>query len=68
MPPSFNYKSAIKLLDSLEEKKIIKSYDDLCDPKKDVFLFRVKMESKELDTLSEDELLQKLKKKLMFMK
>lgn len=61
MPPSFNYKSAIKLLDSLEEKKIIKSYDDLCDPKKDTFLFKVKMEAKELDTLSEDELLQKLK-------
>jgi len=53
-------KSYIKKLDALELNGVIKSYEDLCDPKKDIFLFKVKTEfafSKNTD----EEILKKLK-------
>jgi len=42
VPIGETYKSYIKKLDILEEKGIIKSYTDLCDPKKDVFYVKIK--------------------------
>lgn len=51
----------MKILDKLEEDKVIVSYDDYSDAKTDTFRFVVKMTTKDLDTFSEDELLEKLK-------
>lgn len=63
MPLGFDYKSAIKHFDKLEESKVIDSYEDLCDTEADTFTFEVKMRKADLDRMSEDELLEKLKLK-----
>ena len=60
VPISESYKSMIKKLDKLVESKIINSYEDLCDPKKDKFLFVLKHDSK-FGSFSLDEKLDKLK-------
>ena len=59
IPIGYDLKSYIKVLDTLEESKIINAYKDLSD--NDIFKFEVKMTTKDLNSLSEDELLQKLK-------
>lgn len=59
LPINVSYKDYIKTLDELEDKGVIKSYNDKCD--NDVFNFEVSMDSKIIKELSEDELLQKLK-------
>jgi DNA topoisomerase-2 len=60
VPISESYKSMIKKLDKLVESKVINSYEDLCDPKKDKFLFVLKHDSK-FGSLSQEEKLEKLK-------
>lgn len=60
VPIQESYKSMKKTLDKLVESKIINSYNDLCDPKTDTFLFEIK-HSKEFSELSDDEILNKLK-------
>lgn len=60
VPISESYKSMIKKLDALVEKKVINNYEDLCDPKNDKFLFIIKHDSK-FGALSYDEKLDKLK-------
>lgn len=59
IPVGYDLKSYIKVLDALEDSKVINSYKDLSD--NDIFKFEVKMLSKELDRLSETEILTKLK-------
>lgn len=66
MPIGFDYISAIKHFDKLEENKVIDSYEDLCDTKADTFTFEVKMRKSDLDRMSEDELLDKLRLKTTF--
>ncbi len=60
VPISESYKSMIKKLDKLVETKVINSYEDLCDPKNDKFLFNIKHDSK-FGSFSDDEKLDKLK-------
>lgn len=59
LPIGYDLKSYIKVLDTLEESKIINGYKDLSD--NDVFKFEVKMYAADLNSLSEDDLIQKLK-------
>lgn len=49
----------IKVLDKLEDDKVIQSYKDMSEDNK--FLFEVRIASKDLKEMSEDELLNKLK-------
>lgn len=60
VPISESYKSMIKKLDKLVESKVINSYEDLCDPKKDKFSFILKHDSK-FGAFSTEEKLDKLK-------
>lgn len=60
VPIGESFVSMNKKLDKLVESKIINSYEDLCDPKTDKFLFIIKHDSK-FGALSEDEILEKLK-------
>ena len=60
VPVGESFVSMNKKLDKLVETKIINSYEDLCDPKTDKFLFIIKHDSK-FGALSEDEILEKLK-------
>lgn len=60
VPISESYKSMIKKLDKLVETKVINSYEDLCDPKKDKFLFILKHDSK-FGAFTQEEKLEKLK-------
>jgi len=59
VPIGYSLKSYIKVLDDLEDDKTIQSYTDLSEY--DNFNFKVKMPSKELSNLTDDELLVKLK-------
>lgn len=59
LPIGYNLQSYIKVLDELEEKKIIKSYKDISD--NDKFHFIVTLDSKDLRTWSDDTILDKLK-------
>ncbi len=59
MPVGYTLTSYIKVLDELEDKKVIRSYKDFSD--NDKFNFVVIMDSKELKVLSDSELLDKLK-------
>lgn len=61
MPLNFDYKSAVKHFDKLLDNKVIQDYDDLCDTKADTFTFVVKMTKADLDEMSEEQLLDKLK-------
>lgn len=45
IPIGYNYRNYLKVLDDLEDKKIINSYKDLSDSKKDKFLFQVRVKS-----------------------
>lgn len=59
LPIGYDLKSYNKVLQNLEDKKVISSYKDLTDTKKDKFLFEIKM--KDIDILTDDEILDKLK-------
>ena len=58
IPVGYDLKTYIKVLKTLEDSKVILDWDDLSDKE---FKFIVKMNSKDLDKLSEDEILDKLK-------
>lgn len=59
VPIGYDLKGYIKVLDDLEDKKIIQGYTDKSED--DNFLFEVNVPSKLLKTWSEDELMTKLK-------
>lgn len=59
IPVGYELKKYIDVLDQLEDDKFISSYSDRSDD--DVFEFEVKIPSKTLSKLTDDELLQKLK-------
>ena len=58
IPVGYDLKTYIKVLKTLEDSKVILDWDDLSDKE---FKFIVKMNPKDLDKLSEDEILDKLK-------
>ena len=58
LPVGYDLKTYIKVLKSLEDNGTILDWNDLSDKE---FKFVVKMNSKDLDKLSEDEILEKLK-------
>ena len=58
IPVGYDLKTYIKVLKTLEDNKVILDWDDLSDKE---FKFIVKMNPKDLDKLSEDEILDKLK-------
>lgn len=58
IPVGYDLKTYIKVLKSLEDNGTILDWNDLSDKE---FKFVVKMNSKDLDKLSEDEILEKLK-------
>lgn len=59
LPIGYNLKSYIKVLDDLEDKKIIQSYSDKSED--DVFKFEIKIVSKSLKLWDDGALLSKLK-------
>ncbi|QAU04514.1 DNA topoisomerase II [Vibrio phage Va1] len=59
VPIGYELKGYLKVLDTLEEKKVIQSYRDKSED--DIFKFEVSIPSKELKEWSDEELLQKLK-------
>ena len=59
LPIGYDLKGYLKVLDLLEDKKIIQSYRDLSE--NDTFKFEVTIPSKSLKSLNDDELLQTLK-------
>lgn len=59
LPVGYNLKSYIKVLDDLEDKKIIRSYKDFSDNK--IFNFVLNIDSKILKSWSDDQVLEKLK-------
>ncbi len=59
LPIGYNLNSYLKVLDSLEDKKIIKKYEDLSDTKADVFNFKIHVDFK--FDLSKENIIQKLK-------
>lgn len=59
IPIGYNLKTYIKVLDTLEDKKIIQTYHDKSED--DNFLFEVTIPSKTLKEISDDELYEKLK-------
>ena len=58
IPVGYDLKTYIKVLKTLEDNKVILDWDDLSDKE---FKFIVKINPKDLDKLSEDEILDKLK-------
>lgn len=58
IPVGYDLKTYIKVLKTLEDNKVILDWDDLSDKE---FKFIVKMNPKDLDKLSRDEILDKLK-------
>ena len=58
IPVGYDLKTYIKVLKTLEDSKVILDWDDLSDKE---FKFIVKMNPKDLDKLSEDEILDRLK-------
>lgn len=58
IPVGYDLKTYIKVLKTLEDNKVILDWDDLSDKE---FKFIVKMNPKDLDKLSEDEILDRLK-------
>ena len=60
VPISETYISYKKKLDILEDKKIIKGYEDLCDTRNDKFLFIIKHE-RDLSELTDEQILDKFK-------
>ena len=59
VPVGYDLKSYIKVLDDLEDDKVIYSYKDKSE--NDKFLFEISMSVKDLKTLSDDQLLVKFK-------
>lgn len=59
VPIGYDLKSYLKTLDSLEDDKKIISYKDLSDD--DIFSFEVTFNSKDLESMSESEILERLK-------
>jgi DNA topoisomerase-2 len=59
VPVGYELRSYIKVLDDLEEKKVITSYRDKSE--NDKFLFEVSIPSRDLKTMSDEQLLTKLK-------
>lgn len=59
IPIGYDLKSYIAVLDKLEENKVILGYKDLSDG--DKFKFIVQFNSKELEKLTDDEILERLK-------
>ena len=59
VPVGYNLKSYIQVLDKLEDQKLIVSYRDLSD--NDKFKFMVQFQSKDLEQLTDDEVLERLK-------
>ncbi|UOK16993.1 DNA topoisomerase II [Vibrio phage phiKT1024] len=59
IPVGYELKGYLKVLDTLEEKKVIQSYRDKSED--DIFKFEVSIASKDLKNWSDEELLQKLK-------
>jgi len=59
LPIGYNLKSYIKVLDKLEDDKVIRSYKDLSDG--DLFKFIVNIESKVLKSWNDEKVLDKLK-------
>ena len=62
VPVNETYISYNKKLEKLVENGTIKSFVDLCDPKKDIFLFKVKHDIK-FSKLSDEQIIEKLKLK-----
>lgn len=60
LPIGYDWSSYIEVLNKLEERKVITSYKDLCDTKKDLFKFIVKIKNQDRN-LSDEELMDKLK-------
>jgi len=60
IPIGYNLKSYTKVLDDLEDKKIIRSFNDLSNSKKDTFKFELRVDSKFLKN-TDDWILDKLK-------
>jgi len=61
LPFDYTQKKYVEILDELEESKIITSYQNLCDTKKDIPLFQIKFERKNLDGKTQEQLIQILK-------
>lgn len=61
VPIGYDYKSYIKVLDKLCDAKTIIGYRDLCDTKKDIFRFEIKLTIADLKKFTDDELLEKFK-------
>lgn len=61
LPTNYDLKSYLKILDTLEDSNIIKSYKDKSDAKNDKFHFEVKFSLSDLKDLSDEQILQKLK-------
>ncbi len=59
IPVGYELKGYLKVLDTLEEKKVIQSYRDKSED--DIFKFEVSIASKDLKNWSDEEILQKLK-------
>ena len=60
LPVGYTLKQYTKIMDDLEDSKVIKSYTDLSDSKKDTYKFEVKVDSKFMNQ-SDDWIIQKLK-------
>jgi len=60
LPIGYNRKSYIKVLNGLVDKKVIKNFKDLSNPKTDKFQFEIQVEMKWKD-FSDDDILKKLK-------
>ena len=61
LPINYTRNDYVKVLDDLEDAKVIASYQDLSDTKKDIPLFIIKMERKKLEEHNEESLLKLLK-------
>lgn len=61
VPIGYDYKSYIKVLDKLSDDKKILGYRDLCDTKKDIFKFEIKMTIADLKKMSDESLLELFK-------
>lgn len=59
IPVGYELKGYLKVLDTLEDKKVIQSYRDKSED--DIFKFEVSIASKDLKNWSDEDLLQKLK-------
>jgi len=60
LPVGYTLKQYTKIMDDLEDSKVIKSYTDLSDSKKDTYKFEVKVDSKFMNQ-SDEWIIQKLK-------